>query len=72
MVNETVDMKTPIGSFKNVPMSFLGWLGMALLAGYLVFKMTGSFEEKLTRMSEEMPRQTVILKQIHEELRDRR
>jgi large-conductance mechanosensitive channel len=70
-MENTLEVKTPVGALKNVPMSLLGWLVVAGLAAFLVVKMTGSFEDKLTRMSEEMPVQTTILKEIRDALQER-
>ena len=70
-MENTLEVKTPVGALKNVPASLLGWLVVAGLAAFLVFKMTGSFEQKLGKMADEMPVQTTILREIHEELKKR-
>jgi hypothetical protein len=59
-----VSVDSPLGKIKGIPVAALGWVVMALAFGFLLVKMTGSFEQSLVKISEELPKQTVILEKI--------
>lgn len=60
-----VDLKTPMGSIKGIPLSFLGWVMMGMMLMFLIWKMTGSFQDGLDTIAEHAVKQTVVLERIH-------
>jgi hypothetical protein len=66
----SVDMQGPGGfSVKKLPVELLGWFIMAALCAFMVYKMAGSYEEKLDSVVKETSRQTIILERILEEVK---
>ena len=59
-----VSIDSPLGKIKGIPISALGWVILALAFGFLLIKMTGTFEQSLVKMSTELSKQTILLEKI--------
>jgi hypothetical protein len=59
-----VDIETSWGKIKNIPPHLLGWLVVAAMCAFLMWKITGSFDTKLSTIATEVPKQTILLQRI--------
>jgi len=69
--DNAVTIDSPLGKIKGIPIPALGWIVLALAFGFLLVKMTGSFERSLVKMETELSsiateetKQTILLEKI--------
>lgn len=71
VTSDGVSIDSPLGKIKGIPLSALGWVGVLFAFGFMLFKLTGSFEQSLIKMEGHMggiavesAKQTVLLEKI--------
>ncbi len=68
--SDNIEIQALGNTVKNIPPSLLGWVGVFVIAGYLVLEMAGNVSHKIDMLIEAQNRSTLAIEKIIQKLTD--